>query len=96
MIHPKRFRRRRTRASYHNHGRLAHRPSGEEFEDIQTDIISTFDALLLDDADFGLEDMEQIHDLLRGFVPYVIVFLLGGPRLFIYDHLFEDRMHTLQ
>jgi hypothetical protein len=34
----------------------------EEFEDIQKETINTFDALLLDDADLELEDMEQIQD----------------------------------
>jgi hypothetical protein len=34
----------------------------EEFEDIQTETIITFDALLLDDADLELEDMKQIPD----------------------------------
>jgi hypothetical protein len=34
----------------------------EEFEDIQTETINTFDALLQDVTDLELEDMEQIQD----------------------------------
>jgi hypothetical protein len=41
---------------------LREQERAEEFEDIQTETINTFDALLLDDADLELEDMEQIHD----------------------------------
>ena len=41
---------------------LREQERAEEFDDSQTEPINTFDALLLDDADLELEDMEQVLD----------------------------------
>ena len=41
---------------------LREQERAEEFDNSQTEPINTFDALLLDDADLELEDMEQVLD----------------------------------